>query len=211
MSELTLNDVETIVDTMAQVALDNEKYFSELDGLCGDGDFGTSLAGGFKAMREQWQDLDRTTLTAFLMKCGMIITSKVGGCSGPLWGTAFMRAGSILKGKDGISFDDVAALSQAAQEGMMARGGAQLGDKTLLDAMHPATEALVSAGNQGASWSQAFGAAARASGEATETAKSWVAKRGRQSFTGDRSKDTLDPGMVAVTTILEAVASRFSS
>ncbi len=209
MNTLTLADIETIVDTMVSVALAHEDEFSQLDGLCGDGDFGASLATGFDAIRTQWAELDRTSISAFALKCSTIITSKTGGCSGPLWGTAFMRFGIGARGRESLSLADLVALSQAAQAGMMARGGAKLGDKTLLDAMDAATTAIQQTADADGSIPRAFAAAARASAAATETAKSWTARRGRQSFTGNRSRDTYDPGMVAVTKMLEAVSTCF--
>src|SRR5450759_202082 len=85
--------IELVVRTMAQTAVDNETYFSELDAVVGDGDFGYSLARGFEIVLATWDDLDRSDAATFLRKVAVIITSRVGGNSGPLWGPAFMRAG----------------------------------------------------------------------------------------------------------------------
>lgn len=210
MEKLSLSDVERIIDLMASVALASEHEFSRLDGVCGDGDFGTSLAAGFKAIRGRWAELDRSSLTAFLKNCGLLITSNVGGCSGPLWGTAFIRSAICVKDKSDITLEDVVAMSEAAQAGMMARGGARLGDKTMLDAIHAATEAVRGAAKNGSTIAQALRMAAGAAEEATETARPWTARRGRQSFTGDRSQNTYDPGMVAVTCMLQNLAEHFS-
>lgn len=142
MRELTMSDVELIVKTMADVAIANEKYFSELDSTAGDADFGVSLASGFRAIRNQWGQIDRSSIGSFLMKVGMIITSNVGGCSGPIWGTGFLKAGVYAKGKNTLTLTDLVAMLRSAIEGIMARGGASLGDKTLLDALAPATDKL---------------------------------------------------------------------
>ena len=88
-----LQQVELVVRTIAQTAVDNEKYFGELDAVVGDGDFGYSLARGFEKVLEGWDGIDRTDVGTFLKKTGMIVTSRIGGTSGPIWGTAFMRAG----------------------------------------------------------------------------------------------------------------------
>jgi len=194
MQELSMDAVELAVKTVADVAIANEKYFSELDSAAGDADFGVSLATGFRAVISQWDAIDRSSIGLFLMKVGVIITSNVGGCSGPIWGTAFMRAGTMSKDKTSLMLTDLVTMLRAAIEGIMARGGAQLGDKTLLDALAPATDKLEE-------WSQKdtqdiLGAFQAATGIATETIEStrgWIAKRGRQSFTGERSIGTLDP------------------
>ncbi len=204
MKTLTLTHVETAIRAMAETALANESYFSELDGACGDGDFGTSLATGFRKLLEQWDDLDRSSISAFLMKTSMVITSHVGGCSGPIWGTGFMRAAIASRGKTTLALADLTALGRAAMEGMMARGGAQLGDKTLLDALAPAIARLAAAGPDDdllAVWHEATAAATAA----IEGTRHLTARRGRQSFTGDRSAGTLDPGIVGAATMMRAI------
>ena len=206
MQELSLNEVELIVKSMADVAIANEKYFSELDSVAGDADFGVSLATGFRAVLDKWDTLDHSSISPFLMKVSMVITSNVGGVSGPIWGTGFMKAGITSKDKTSLTLADLAAMLRAAIEGMMARGGAQLGDKTLLDAVAPAADKLEE-------WSKkepqdflgAFQAATDAATDTIESTRGWMAKRGRQSFLGERSRGSLDPGIVAVATMMQAV------
>ncbi len=202
-----MKDVELTVKTMADVAIANKQYFSQLDSVVGDADFGVSLSTGFQAILDKWDTLDHSSISSFLMKVGVVITSNVGGVSGPIWGTGFMRAGIASKDKTTLTLADLVAMSRAAMEGMMQRGGAGLGDKTLLDAIAPATDKLEE-------WSRrdtqdALGAlqsAADAATEAIESTRGWIAKRGRQSYTGERSIGTLDPGIVAVATMMQAVA-----
>jgi len=207
MEELSMKDVELTVKTMAAVAIANKQYFSQLDGVVGDADFGVSLSDGFQAVLDKWDTFDRSSISSFLMKVGVVITSNVGGVSGPIWGTGFMRASVASKGKITLTLADLVAMSHSAMEGMMQRGGAGLGDKTLLDAIAPATDKLEE-------WGQkdtqdilgALQAAADAATEAIESTRGWIAKRGRQSYTGERSIGTLDPGIVAVATMMQAVA-----
>ena len=202
-----MKDVELTVKTMADVAIANKQYFSQLDSVVGDADFGVSLSTGFQAILDKWDTLDHSSISSFLMKVGVVITGNVGGVSGPIWGTGFMRAGTASKDKTTLTLADLVAMSRAAMEGMMQRGGAGLGDKTLLDAIAPATDKLEE-------WSRrdtqdALGAlqsAADAATEAIESTRGWIAKRGRQSYTGERSIGTLDPGIVAVATMMQAVA-----
>ncbi len=211
MNTINLSDVERTVDTMADVALANEKYFCELDAAAGDADFGVSLASGFKVIKEQWNDFDRSSIGSFLMKISMVITSHVGGCSGPIWGTAFMKAGILSKDKQELTLPELVKIFRSAIEGMMARGGAKPGDKTLLDALVPATDVLEQHVNDGKTdIGAAFQDATQVATEAIEKTRDWTAQRGRQSFTGDRSKGTLAPGIVAVATMMQEVEKSFA-
>ncbi len=139
---INLSDVEHAVLTMAIVAAENEKYFGDLDGEMGDADFGKSLAQGFQAIRSEFDKIDHSDIGVLLTKCGMIFAANVGGFSGPIWGTAFMRAGMTAKGKTALTLTDVVAMGRDAVEGMRARGGASAGDKTLLDAIIPAVDKI---------------------------------------------------------------------
>jgi dihydroxyacetone kinase phosphoprotein-dependent L subunit len=213
MKAILLVDVERAVRVIAETTIENESYFSELDGKCGDGDFGTSLAIGFRIVLKEWDSLDRTSIGAFLSKVGVIITSHVGGCSGPLWGTALIRAGALSRDKKEITVEQLAAMLRNSIEGIKARGGASLGDKTILDALDPVASVLEK-------WAQREDPSPSAEllREAAETAEAvaeksrpWTAKRGRQSFTGDRSNGTLDPGIVAVGTLLRALSTAFAA
>jgi dihydroxyacetone kinase/dihydroxyacetone kinase-like protein len=199
--------VEVIVRTIAQTAIDNEKYFVDLDAVVGDGDFGYSLARGFEKLLEEWESLDRSNIGAFLKKTAMIVTSRVGGTSGPIWGTAFMRAGTTAGTKTALTPLDVIAMLRAGAEGIKTRGQSDLGDKTLLDSLIPAIDAFEQAMTGGADSVTALKQAAvvaRASAEATKT---MIAKRGRASYSGERSIGTLDAGAVAVAVIFEQVSS----
>ena len=93
MTDSSQPQVDLVVRTIAQTAVDNEKYFGDLDAVVGDGDFGYSLARGFEMVLSGWDEIDRTDPGTFLKKVGMMITSRIGGTSGPIWGTAFLRAG----------------------------------------------------------------------------------------------------------------------
>lgn len=207
MDRLSQQEVELIVETMADVALENEEFFSKLDGVMGDADFGVSLAGGFKAVLKAWDSLDRTSIGSFLMKIATIIIANTGGCSGPIWGTMFMKCAAGSKGKTELTLEEIIAMLRSAIEGIKARGGAEIGDKTLLDALDPAVQALER-------WEDptdllgAFQSAADAATAAIEGTRGWTARRGRQSFTGDRSIGTLDPGIVAVATMMQAIVTK---
>jgi dihydroxyacetone kinase phosphoprotein-dependent L subunit len=208
MSTADLSDVETVVRTIATVAVDNEKYFGDLDAVVGDGDFGYSMARGFELVLSGWDDFDRTDIGTFLKKIAVVITSRIGGTSGPIWGTAFLRAGVTAGTAKSLEPAQVIAMLRAAIEGIKARGKSDVGDKTLLDALVPAVDTLeerVGAGDDAAAAVRAAAVVARERAEAT---RSMQAMRGRASYTGERSIGTLDAGAIAVAVMFEALADQ---
>jgi dihydroxyacetone kinase phosphoprotein-dependent L subunit len=205
-TQISQPEVESAVHLIAHVAFENETYFGNLDGEMGDADFGHSLVDGFRAIEAEFDSIDHSNIGTFLLKCGMIFAAHVGGCSGPIWGTAFMRAGMVAKGKTTLTLADLVAMGRSAVEGMMARGSAQQGDKTLLDAVIPAIDKLEECANRDANdVMTALRAAAEAATASVEGTRNWVAKRGRASYAGERTVGTLDPGIVAVSTMAQAV------
>src|SRR6476660_900105 len=121
MAGTSIEGTELFVRTLADVALKNEKYFADLDGVCGDGDFGISLAAGFSKVMEQWDALDHTTPGGILKGVSMAIASKVGGVAGAIWGTAFLRASVVAGTRPDLTSEDVIAMLTAAAEGMKKR------------------------------------------------------------------------------------------
>jgi dihydroxyacetone kinase phosphoprotein-dependent L subunit len=182
--------------------LRNELYFSDLDGLAGDGDFGTSLATGYRVIQNDWNDIDKSNIGAMLLKISMLVSKHVGGSSGPIWGTGFMKAAMLTRGKTEISLQDLADMLGSAIEGIQARGGAKLGDKTLLDALIPVHETLKAHAAGDGDLGAALCEAADEADKAVDTTRNLVAHRGRASQVGERSANTPDPGIVAIATIL---------
>jgi dihydroxyacetone kinase/dihydroxyacetone kinase-like protein len=202
---------ELVVKTIAQTAVDNEKYFGDLDAVVGDGDFGYSLARGFEKLLEGWDAIDRTDVGTFLKKTGMTISSRIGGTSGPIWGTAFMRAGMTAGDTSELTGDQVVAMLRAAIEGMKARGQSDVGDKTLLDALVPMTDRLEQELHQGTSPAEALRAAAGTAREAADATEGMVAKRGRAAYTGERSRGSVDAGAMAVAVIADRISQVWSN
>lgn len=198
--------VELVVRTIAETAVENEKYFGDLDAVVGDGDFGYSLARGFEKLLESWDDLDRSDPGTFLKKVGMVISSRIGGTSGPIWGTAFMRAGMNSGGTEELGGEQVVAMLRAAAEGIKARGQSDVGDKTLLDALVPLTDRLEQELRSGADGGAALAAAAETAQKAADATVEMVAKRGRASYTGERSRGSVDAGAMAVAVITDRVS-----
>jgi phosphoenolpyruvate---glycerone phosphotransferase subunit DhaL len=205
----SLDRTELVVRTIAQTALDNEKYFGDLDAVVGDGDFGYSLARGFEKVLEGWDGIDRSDAGTFLKKTGMIISSRIGGTSGPIWGTAFLRAG-MTAGSDEIDGATVVAMLRNAAEGIKARGQSDVGDKTLLDALVPLTDRLEQELTGGADAAKALAAAATTAREAADATKTLIAKRGRASYTGERSIGSVDAGAMAVAVITEKISEAWT-
>ncbi|MCZ2831091.1 dihydroxyacetone kinase subunit DhaL [Modestobacter sp. VKM Ac-2986] len=205
MSSTTQQQVDLVVRTIAQAAVDNEKYFGDLDAVVGDGDFGYSLARGFENVLAGWDDVDRTDIGTFLKKIGMVVTARIGGTSGPIWGTAFMRAGMTAGATDTLTGEQVVAMLRAAVEGIKARGQADVGDKTLLDVLVPVTDRLEAELAAGADAAQALTAMAATAREAAEATVDMVARRGRASYTGERSRGSVDAGAMGVAVILGRV------
>lgn len=204
---MSTDDTEFVVHSIATTAVEHEKEFGDLDAVAGDGDFGYSLARGFEKVIEDWDSYDRSDPATFLKKVGATITSKIGGTSGPIWGTAFLRAAKAAEGVSDVDRATVVAMLRAAVEGIQARGKAELGDKTLIDAIVPAADALESAGEvSGARGARTFAEAARAAADDTAGLQ---ARRGRASYTGERSKGSPDPGAAAVAVMAEELADRW--
>lgn len=199
-------DVEFVVRVIADTVLENEAYFSELDGVVGDGDFGYSIARGFEKVLQEWDNMDHSLPGNFLKKVSSAIVSAVGGVSGTIWGTAFLRAGITLGDKTEITSSDVIAMFRSAIEGIKKRGNCDLGDKTYLEALVPAVDTLEKTFNEGKDTRTALQEAALVAREGAEATRSMIAKRGRAAYTGERSIGTLDAGAVAVAVIFEAIS-----
>ena len=194
------------------ITLSNEKYFSDLDGEFGDADFGKSLAKGFRAILEEFEKIDRADIGTFLMKIGTIFFTTVGGTSGPVWGTAFIRAGMSSKGKNSLTLVDLAAMGNDAIQGLRARGGASEGDKTMLDAIIPAVAKIEEFSKSNvANMLGAFRAASEMAMAAIEGTRQWPAKRGRQSYAAERTIGSRDPGIVAIAMMSQAVLAQMES
>ena len=210
MTEISQSQIEQAIQTTCKTVLRNELYFSDLDGLAGDGDFGTSLATGFRVIQNDWPEIPKSDIGAMLLKIAMLVSKHVGGSSGPIWGTGFMKAAIVSKGKESVTLAELADMVGAAVDGIMARGGAKLGDKTLVDALIPVHEVLK---KHAATADADLGVALKEAADAAETAidatRSLVAHRGRASQVGDRSSGTPDPGIVAIAMILQDWCTEF--
>lgn len=178
-------------------------FLTQLDNEIGDGDHGINLDRGFKAVLSKLPEWEQGDIGALLKGTGMQLVSNVGGASGPLYGTAFMKAGNALKGKTEASAADFAAAMEAAIGGIRMRGKAEEGEKTMLDALCPAYKALVQALDGGADLKAALEKAIEAAKAGVEYTKTIIATKGRASYLGERSLGHQDPGATSSLYMLE--------
>jgi dihydroxyacetone kinase phosphoprotein-dependent L subunit len=213
MTKASFDEVDLVIKTMAKTIVDNADYFAQLDSIVGDGDFGFSLRNGFEVVQAEYDTYDKTSVGAVLKKVALVISGKVGGVSGPIWGTAFLRAGAVAGDKTELGPEDVIEMLRAAMTGIMARGGAALGDKTLLDALSPATDSLEASIADPAMHDDhgvaALQRAADVAVKAAEDTKPMLAMRGRAAYTGERSRGSVDAGATAVGVIFQAIAQEW--
>jgi dihydroxyacetone kinase-like protein len=209
MTTSTLDRLDLVMKTMADTIVENTVYFSDLDTVVGDGDFGYSLRSGFEVVQSDYDTFDHTSVGSVLKKIGFVLSSKVGGSSGPIWGTAFLRAAVAAGDKTELTPAEVIEILRAAIGGIMHRGGASLGEKTLLDSLVPAVDALeVGLSQPGPDRdAKALQEAADVATQAAEDTKPMLAMRGRAAYTGERSRGSVDAGATAIGVILQSVSA----
>jgi dihydroxyacetone kinase len=207
---LNVNNIVSLVDKMSDIIIENEVYFCELDSVAGDGDFGMSVAKGFKQLKQDWNELSKDDIGAFLKDCGMVITEYCGGASGPIWGSAFRSAAKYAAGKKELNLSELAQMLQNAVDGIQKRGGAKLGDKTLLDALIPTVESLKNSAEAGEEMLAAMKKGAQAAVDGAEKTKEMVASKGRASYVGERSINYPDAGAVAIGVIFTGITKDLS-
>ncbi|EXA66133.1 dihydroxyacetone kinase, DhaK subunit [Acinetobacter baumannii 348935] len=197
--QFTIENMRYVVDVMSACIIKNEVPFCELDAHAGDGDFGMSVAKGFKQLKRQWHELVQAEqIDDFLLNCSMIIMEHCGGASGPIWGSAFRAASKSIKGKTTLTVTDFAEMLQAAVKGIQITGersfgrGAVVGDKTLIDALVPCADSW--SANTDKTFKENFILGAQAAVQGAESTKDIVARMGRAGTVGDRSLGYPDAG-----------------
>ena len=192
------------IELIGNRIIDNKEFLTELDREIGDADHGINMARGFTEVLSVLPK-DNDNIGELLKKTGMTLLSKVGGASGPLYGTAYMQAGKVLAGKTSLTAEDGKAVFEAVIAGIQKRGKAVKGEKTMLDAIIPACEAYTKALDGGASAADALDAMCKAAEEGVEYTKTIIATKGRASYLGDRSIGHQDPGATSATITMQAI------
>ncbi len=201
---ITHDAIEDWMKRFAAEVAENRGYLTKLDGAIGDGDHGTNMDRGMKKALERLEATDGDDIGASLKAVGMALVSSVGGAAGPLYGTLFLQMGQATAGKSELDLAAFTDALDAGVQGVVKRGKAELGDKTMLDALGPALEALRAAG--GDDVAAALQRAAEAAREGMEATVPMVARKGRASYLGERSAGHQDPGATSTHLLLKTAA-----
>ncbi|CEN85038.1 dihydroxyacetone kinase subunit DhaK [Paraclostridium sordellii] len=213
---LTLDNMIYIVDKMSEVIIKNEVPFCELDAHAGDGDFGMSVAKGFKQLKREWKEItsnEKLSIGEFLNDCSMIIMEHCGGASGPIWGSAFRSAGKSIGNKKEINVKDFADMMKVSVKGIQSTGersfgrGAVVGDKTLVDALVPCANSWETSAKNNDSFKEAFVKGAKEAVKGAKSTEQIVARMGRAGTVGERSLGYPDAGAYGIGVIFTEIAN----
>lgn len=205
------DQVRAWVQRFAAVVAENKAYLTELDSAIGDADHGINMNRGMQAALAKIETADTGDIGAVLKTVGMTLVSTVGGAGGPLYGTLFLQMGTATAGKATMEAGDWADAVEAAVKGVQARGKAEPNDKTMIDALLPASEALRKAADDGASLTDALRRSATAAEEGMKATIPLVARKGRASYLGERSAGHQDPGATSSWMLLQAAADTWAA
>jgi len=210
--EETIDSIDTAtlgrwVRAFAEAVAENKDYLTQLDSAIGDADHGANMARGMAAAVAALDGKPPTTAAALFKQVGMTLVSTVGGASGPLYGTFFLRMATAAGEADALDAPTFAKALRAGLEGVVARGKAEPGDKTMFDALAPAVDALDAALAAGTPLAEALRATAAAAADGRDATVPMLARKGRASYLGERSVGHQDPGATSTTLLLEAAAA----
>ncbi len=204
------DDVRRWLQAFAKTIADNKEYLTELDSAIGDADHGINMDRGMQAVIAKIDGLSPGDAGALLKTVGMTLVSTVGGAGGPLYGTLFIQLGVPTAGKAELTAEDWLAALSAAVTGVQARGKAEPGDKTMLDALIPGRDALAIAVGEGVSLPEALTRSAGAAKEGMTATIPLVARKGRASYLGERSAGHQDPGATSSYLLLQTAADTWA-
>ncbi|SRR5258706_8363943 len=210
MAGMTRAAVVAWIEAVAATIRTHKDELTQLDAAIGDADHGSNLDRGFQAVLGKLPGMAEQNIAGVLKGVGMTLVSTVGGASGPLYGTFFLQMSASAAGKTELSLADWTAALEAGASGLMARGKASPGDKTMLDALTPALAALKAAATEGASLPEALRRSAQAAEQGMLSTTPLVARKGRASYLGERSAGHQDPGATSAYLILKAAADTWA-
>jgi dihydroxyacetone kinase-like protein len=209
-STVDLDTLTAWIREFARVIGENAQLLSDLDAAIGDADHGINMERGMTAVLGSLDETAPVDMSALCKQVGMTLVKSVGGASGPLYGTFFLRMAAPLGAAYGVSAADFAAALRAGVEGVVQRGRAESGDKTMYDALAPALEALDAALASGTDLPAALSDAATAAQKGRDATESMVARKGRASYLGQRSVGHQDPGATSSAMLVAAAATAFA-
>ena len=209
LGTVDLAGVERWIRGFAGVVAANAQHLTDLDAAIGDADHGINMNRGMAAVVAALDEGPQPDLAALGKKVGMTLVSSVGGASGPLYGTFFLRMATALGAAQSVSAPEFAAALRAGVEGVLQRGRAEAGDKTMFDALAPALDALDAGLADGADLAAALAAARTAAEHGRDATAPMVARKGRASYLGQRSAGHIDPGSASATMLIACAANAF--
>jgi phosphoenolpyruvate---glycerone phosphotransferase subunit DhaL len=209
-STIALDTLIAWIREFARLTGENAQMLSDLDAAIGDADHGINMERGMTAVLGSLDETAPADMSALCKQVGMTLVKSVGGASGPLYGTFFLRMAAPLGATDTVSATDFAAALRAGVEGVVQRGRAESGDKTMYDALAPALDALDAALASGADLPSALSDAAAAAEKGRDATESMVARKGRASYLGQRSVGHQDPGATSSAMLMAAAATAFA-
>ncbi len=195
------------IEECARQVADHEDSLCDLDAASGDADHGSNLARGFAAVRDAVASLSDVTPAAVLKNSGMTLVDTIGGSSGALYGTFFLRMAKSVGTAETLDAPMVVEMLRAGAGGVAERGRVQLGDKTLYDALAPAVDQLTRVVANGSSLAEAFNAAAQAAEDGRDGTADMIARKGRASYLGERSRGHMDAGAASMALIVRAATT----
>lgn len=203
---ITRDDALNWIKAIANVIGENSSYLTQLDAAIGDADHGANMERGFKAVINKLPEVSDKDIGTLFKTVGMTLISTVGGAGGPLYGTFFLQVGTKTAGKMELNLADWTEALEAALNGVIMRGKAELGDKTMVDALTPAVTSLKQSISEKQPINKALELSAEAARKGMEDTIPLVARKGRASYLGERSADHQDPGATSSFLILKAAA-----
>ena len=206
MDIFTVDDVKSFIALLKNRVLENKDYLIELDSVMGDGDLGLTMAAVFTAQDEFVSSWDDRDIGLMLMKSGMIMSKAAPSTMGTLMATGFMRGGKALKGNEELGLPELTEFWKAFVEGIMDRGKAKPGEKTIIDALHPAVLSLEKSKDAGESLTEAITRAAAASAKGLEATMNMVAQHGRVAYYQEKSREIQDPGATMGNLLFQTLA-----
>jgi dihydroxyacetone kinase-like protein len=207
----SLQTASRVLENIGTMLTARADELSALDAAMGDGDHGVSMVIAYRAVHEELTAHPAETVAAFLRAVAAALMDSVGAAMGPLFSAAFDRAGRVLAEHPDADATVVAAMLEAARDGVVARGKGAAGEKTMIDALTPAAQAARAAAESGSSIQETLAAAAQAAMAGAESTQEMIAKRGRASRLGERTRGCQDPGATSVALILETISSSLAS
>jgi dihydroxyacetone kinase-like protein len=202
---ITKHQVVQWVQDFATQIEQNKDYLTELDAAIGDADHGINMDRGFKKVMSQLPSVADKDIGSILKSVSMTLISSVGGASGPLYGTFFLRASTVAVDKQQLTDEEIVSLLQAGLDGVLQRGKALLGDKTMVDVLSPSVDALAQAVGEGKDTLAAMQQAVVAAEQAMKDTIPMLARKGRASYLGERSVGHQDPGATSTYLMLKCL------